>query len=89
MKIKYIWMLFFGALFLNSCIREDYFGESEYANIKNILVSNQSGNAVINNENALVVVEIPAGVDLSKIKLKHWNFHPLQKVMSMLVILLI
>ncbi len=70
MKIKYIWMLFFGALFLNSCIREDYFGESEYANIKNILVSNQSGNAVINNENALVVVEIPAGVDLSQIKIE-------------------
>jgi len=70
MKVKYFCFLLAGLFWMNSCIREDHFGQSEYANIKSLLVSNQSGNAVINTEMAIVVVQIPAGVDLSKIKVE-------------------
>ncbi len=39
-------------------------GESEYANIKKIVVSNQSGNAKINLTSSTVTIEIPGGVNL-------------------------
>lgn len=55
---------------LSSCVKEDYFGYSKYGNIKNIVVSNQASNAVINNENLSVVLEIPAGVNLSEISIE-------------------
>lgn len=79
MKLKYIW-IFVASLFLvTSCIREDHFDESEFANIKSLLVAGQSGNAVINKEMALVVVQIPAGVDLSKIKIESIEFSSFAK----------
>jgi len=55
---------------LCSCVKEDFFGYSKYGNIKKIEVSNQASNAVINNDNLLVTVEIPAGVDLSIIDIE-------------------
>lgn len=67
---KYILLLLVTPVFFTSCIKEDHFGESEYANIKKIEVSNQSGSAVIDNENAGVIVEIPGGVDLSQITIQ-------------------
>lgn len=70
MDRKFFWIFIFGAFFLTSCLREDYFGLSAYANIKNIVVSNQSGNAVIDTQLSLVVVEIPEGIDLSKISIE-------------------
>lgn len=55
---------------VSSCIGEDYFGFSSVGNIKDIAVSNQASNAVINNDSLKVRVEIPAGVDLSAITLQ-------------------
>ncbi|WP_310993688.1 PCMD domain-containing protein [Aequorivita marina] len=67
MDFKHILLILGTALLLTSCIKEDHFGESEYANIKEIAVSNQSGNAEIDRASAKVTVEIPGGVDLSAI----------------------
>lgn len=68
MRIKNTIYLFLGnILLLTSCVDEDYFGLSDYANIKKISLSNQSGIANINELNAMVTVEIPGGVDLSSI----------------------
>ena len=71
MKLKTpILLLLLTSLILTSCIKEDHFGESEYANIKKFVVSNQSGNALIDKANAKVTVEIPGGVDLSEITIQ-------------------
>jgi hypothetical protein len=53
-----------------SCVKEDFFGLSGFGNIKTLLVSNQAGNAVINNDSMTVRVEIPGGVDLSEITIQ-------------------
>jgi hypothetical protein len=53
-----------------SCVTEDFFGLSSYGNIKSIVVSNQASNAIINSGDFSVVVEIPAGVDLSSISIQ-------------------
>lgn len=53
-----------------SCIGEDYFGRSKFGNIKEISVSNQASSARILNDSVKVLVEIPAGVDLSTITLE-------------------
>lgn len=53
-----------------SCIEEDYFGLSNFGNIKEISVSNQASNAQIQNDSLKVRIEIPAGVDLSAITLE-------------------
>ena len=58
------------AIILTSCVKEDYFGLSDYGNIKSFLVSNQAGNAMISNDSMSVVVEIPAGIDLSTITIQ-------------------
>ena len=55
---------------LFSCVKEDYFGKSIYGNIKQIVVSNQSGNAKISTDSLIVTVEIPAGVDLTTISIQ-------------------
>ncbi len=70
MNLRYIVLLIATTLLYTSCVKEDHFGESEYANIKKIVVSNQSGVATIDNENATVTVEIPGGVDLSEITIQ-------------------
>jgi hypothetical protein len=58
------------AIIASSCVKEDYFGLSPYGNIKSFLVSNQAGNATINNDSMTVVVEIPGGIDLSAITIQ-------------------
>jgi hypothetical protein len=58
------------ATVLTSCVKEDYFGLSGYGNIKSFLVSNQAGKAMISNDSMSVVVEIPAGIDLSIITIQ-------------------
>ena len=59
-------LLFFGiALLLFSCVKEDHFGYSPYAYIKDIEISNQASKATIDQENLTVQVEFPGGVDLS------------------------
>ena len=70
MSKKILLLVFSAVLFFSSCIKEDHFGESEFANIKKIVVSNQSGTAVINNGDATITVEIPGGVDLSAITIQ-------------------
>lgn len=58
------------AVVLTSCVKEDFFGLSEYGNIKSFLVSNQAGAATINKDSKNVIVEIPAGIDLSAITIQ-------------------
>lgn len=67
MNLKHIALVIITFISFTSCIKEDHFGESSYANIKKITVSNQSGSAVINTDEATVTVEIPGGVDLTTI----------------------
>ncbi|MFC3878719.1 PCMD domain-containing protein [Algoriphagus namhaensis] len=66
---KYI-ILFVLTIVLSSCVKEDFFGLSNYGNIKSIVVSNQASNALINTNEFTVEVEIPAGVDLSNISIQ-------------------
>jgi len=63
-KFGYILILFMVAV---SCVKEDHFGLSPYGNIKNFLVSNQAGNAVIDTDSLTVSIEIPGGVELSSL----------------------
>ncbi|WP_319500423.1 PCMD domain-containing protein [uncultured Draconibacterium sp.] len=53
-----------------SCVNEDHFGLSPHGNIKDLLVSNQAGNASIDQEAMLITVEIPGGVDLAGITIQ-------------------
>lgn len=64
---KYIFLTLINLLLFTSCLKEDYFGESDIAHIKKIRLSNQSGIALINTQDASVTVEIPGGIDLSQI----------------------
>jgi len=66
---KYI-LLVILTVALVSCVKEDFFGLSSFGNIKSIIVSNQASNAMINNSDFTVEVEIPAGVDLSSISIQ-------------------
>jgi hypothetical protein len=69
MKKHFLYVL--GLMLLTtSCVGEDFFGLSAIGNIKNISVSNQASNAQITNDSLSVRVEIPAGVDLSTIKIE-------------------
>lgn len=63
-------MLLLIGLLLVGCVKEDYFGESPYGNIKEIVLSNQSGIATITPDSLLVTVEIPGGVDLTAITIE-------------------
>lgn len=65
-KILYLTICFFTF----SCVQEDYFGLSSYGNIKNLVVSNQAKNAVVNTQDKTVEVEIPGGVDLSTVTIQ-------------------
>lgn len=67
MNLKHIAFVLIITILFTSCIQEDHFGESSYADIKKITVSNQSGTAIINKDEAIVTVEIPGGVNLSGI----------------------
>lgn len=69
MKKYVLWMG--GILVLSmSCVGEDYFGFSKFGNIKSIAVSNQASNAQIITDSLQAIVEIPAGVDLSAIRIE-------------------
>ncbi|MGB5509762.1 PCMD domain-containing protein [Robiginitalea sp.] len=69
MKKHFLYVL--GLMLLTtSCVGEDFFGLSGFGNIKDISVSNQASNAQITNDSLSVRVEIPAGVDLSTIKIE-------------------
>lgn len=70
MGIKNIILVCSAVVFFTSCIKEDHFGKSEYANIKKLELSNQSGNAIINSNEATVTVEIPGGVNLTEITIE-------------------
>jgi hypothetical protein len=68
MRKIYILLVF---IVLLACVDENYYGASPYGNIKEILVSNQAGNAIILSDSLLVTVEIPGGVDLSAITIEN------------------
>ena len=67
---KHVFFTLISLLLFSSCLKEDYFGESSIAHIKNIRLSNQSGIALINTQEASVTVEIPGKVDLSQIRVE-------------------
>lgn len=69
--MKKLGVLLIMGMVLFSCVKEDYYGESPYGNIKQILLSNQSGNATILADSLLVTVEIPGGVDLTSITIEN------------------
>ena len=52
---------------LYGCIQEDFFGLSSFGNVLSIEVSNQASQAVIDNDNFVITLEMPPGVDLSTI----------------------
>lgn len=54
-------------IFFTSCIKDDYFGYSNYGEIKTIEVSNQASQAIIDSKTKNVSIEIPSGIDLSNI----------------------
>ena len=58
------------ALACTGCITEEFFGLSDQGNIRNIEVSNQAGQAVINLDSFTVKLEIPTGVDASELSIK-------------------
>lgn len=70
MSLKNILIVIGASLFFTSCVKEDFFGESDYANIKKMVVSNQTGIAKIDTTTATVTVEIPGGVDLGEITIQ-------------------
>nr|WP_319398581.1 PCMD domain-containing protein [uncultured Carboxylicivirga sp.] len=65
---KYIYIIII--LLITSCVEEDFFGLSDYGNIKSIVVSNQASNAVIDNNSYHITLEIPGGIDLSTITIQ-------------------
>lgn len=68
--MKKIFIYFITLVLIASCVSEDYYGRSPYGNIKEIRVSNQASNATIYNDSLLVIIEIPAGVDLTEIRIQ-------------------
>lgn len=70
MRLKTILIVISAGLLFTACIKEDFFGESDYANIKKMVVSNQTGIANIDTTKAIVTVEIPGGVDLADITIQ-------------------
>ncbi|MFV0268641.1 MAG: PCMD domain-containing protein [Draconibacterium sp.] len=68
LKLKLLLIGLFALLL--SCVDEGFFGYSPYGNIKSIVVSNQASNAIIDKSTFSVSVEIPGGVDLSKISIQ-------------------
>jgi hypothetical protein len=89
MKIIYTTLIVSILTLLSACVKEDFFGESNSANIKNIVVSNQSGNAAINTTDNSVTVEIPGGVDLSNITVQTLEISSFLSLQFLLVIPLI
>ena len=67
---RYLFTTVIISFLLNSCVKEDFFGLSNYGNIKSIVVSNQASVASIYTDSLVVYVEIPAGVDLSTITIQ-------------------
>ncbi len=63
-------LLLFTFIIIQSCIDEDYFGLSNASNITRIEVSNQASPAVINSNENEVLIEFPAGIDLTQIELQ-------------------
>lgn len=70
MKKINIYLILTITLVLSACIKEDFFGQSSYAEIKDFKVSEQSGQNQINSSNKTIIVPIPSGIDLSGIELQ-------------------
>lgn len=64
--MKNIFLFTLTIAFLNSCVKEDYFGLSDSADILNIQVSNQADQAQINSETHIIILNMTPGVDISK-----------------------
>lgn len=66
-KILFLLLILFSVI---ACIEEDFFGYSNFGEIKEIEVSNQASQAVIDANTKNVTIEIPGGVDLTDIKIQ-------------------
>ena len=64
--LSFLFVLTLTILF-GGCLEEGYFGLSSFGEIKDIQVSNQAGNAIINSQDKTVKVEIPGGVALDQL----------------------
>ena len=63
------WFVFL-VLTAMACIEEDFFGFSDFGEIKSIEVSNQASQAIIDAQTKNVTIEIPGGVDLTNLKIQ-------------------
>lgn len=69
MKNIYLYIILLASI-LQACVKDDYFGYSQYGNIKSIEISNQASQAKISTDSFTVSIEIPAGVDANALKIK-------------------
>lgn len=53
-----------------SCVKEDHFGYSSFANINAIEISNQASQAVIDHKEYSISVEFPGGIDLTELTIQ-------------------
>lgn len=70
MQSRIINTLIISAIILTSCVSDDYFGLSKYGNIKTIEIENQASQAVINNTNLTITIELPPGINSSALVIK-------------------
>lgn len=68
-----IFIFLLSAILLNSCVKEDYFGYSESANITAFELSNQSGNTLINADKNTIELEVANGADLKNLILQKFS----------------
>ncbi len=69
MKKRIITSIILSLFIFTSCMEETFFGKSEYANIKNIELTNQAAMR-IDESNKTITIEMPAGVDISAVSIK-------------------
>lgn len=68
---KFSWILaLFGILSFQSCIKEDQFGLNNESKVLSIAVSNQAGNAIINNQTNEIRVVVSAASKIDSIYLQ-------------------
>ncbi|WP_338733663.1 PCMD domain-containing protein [Mangrovimonas cancribranchiae] len=76
MRFKVITLTVFLITLCVSCVDEDYFGASNYANILSIEISSQSGTPIINTEEKTVEINVANGVDVAQLILNKLEVSP-------------
>ncbi|RSK40270.1 PCMD domain-containing protein [Mangrovimonas spongiae] len=76
MRFKIITLTAFFITLCTSCVDEDYFGASDYANILSIEISNQSGTPIINTEAKTVEIAVANGANITQLTLNKLEVSP-------------